>query len=104
MVADFIPIRERAVANGDGSPCLLPRDAHCTLAAVESAAVQPSIRHREEPTMPSTPPSRRDLLKGALALTAASTAMSSVPYRAHAQGGAMRSEEHTSELQSLRHL
>ena len=40
--------------------------------------------------MPSTPPSRRDLLKGALALTAASAATSSVPYRAHAQGGAMQ--------------
>ena len=40
--------------------------------------------------MPSTPPSRRDLLKGALVLTAASAATSSVPYRAHAQGGAMQ--------------
>jgi hypothetical protein len=35
--------------------------------------------------MTSIPPSRRDVLKGAAALAA----VSAVPHRAHAQGGAM---------------
>ena len=39
--------------------------------------------------MTSIPPSRRDLLKGAVAIAAASAASIKGPHRAHAQGGAM---------------
>ena len=39
--------------------------------------------------MTSIPPSRRDLLKGAVAIAAASAATIRGPHRAHAQGGAM---------------
>src|SRR5215471_10793890 len=61
-----------------------PRD--CVVLSRPSARPAfPPAATREEQAMTSIPPSRRDVLKGAAALAAASA----VPHRAHAQQGAM---------------